>query len=218
MASTPLRWRLKSPASQYCLLNCWFRRRSKKTAKLRVTGLRVGNSPVAGEFPVQRANNAENVSSWWRNNAPHCKNNNGNTFCLLIWVGINEQVFNGAYHHALNRWPIIFVKVSGTRHALLKPTVVVLSRVELIMPPRQAFRVVFAQRRRWIRFVIYQNGGSGILIDKAQWDRSRHENCEAIGSMWKRGKGDSSQIYMKAPRGKLLKFDMKTKCHDCQTQ
>ena len=32
-----------------------FRRRSKKTPKLRVTGLCAGNSPVTGEFPAQRA-------------------------------------------------------------------------------------------------------------------------------------------------------------------
>ena len=42
------------------------RRRSKKTAKLRVTGLCEGNSPVTGEFPAQRASKAENVSIWWR--------------------------------------------------------------------------------------------------------------------------------------------------------
>ena len=50
----------------YCLLNRLFRRRSKITSKLRVTGLCAGNSPVAGEFPPQRASNAENVSIWWR--------------------------------------------------------------------------------------------------------------------------------------------------------
>ena len=44
------------------LLNRLFRRRSKKTSKLRVTGLCVGNSPLTGEFPSQRASNAENVS------------------------------------------------------------------------------------------------------------------------------------------------------------
>ena len=45
-----------------CLLDRLFRRRSKKTSKLRVTGLCAGNSPVTGEFPAQRASNAENVS------------------------------------------------------------------------------------------------------------------------------------------------------------
>ena len=37
-----------------------------KTLNLRVTGLCAGNSPVTGEFPAQMANNAENVSIWWR--------------------------------------------------------------------------------------------------------------------------------------------------------
>ena len=45
-----------------CLLNRLFRRRSKKTSKLRVTGFCAGNSPVISEFPAQRASNAENVS------------------------------------------------------------------------------------------------------------------------------------------------------------
>ena len=49
-----------------CLLNHFSRRRSKKTSKLRVTGLCAGNSPVTGEFPAQMASNAENASIWWR--------------------------------------------------------------------------------------------------------------------------------------------------------
>ena len=47
-----------------CSLNRLFRRRSKKTSKLCVTGLFTGNSPVTGVFPTQRASNAENVSIW----------------------------------------------------------------------------------------------------------------------------------------------------------
>ena len=49
-----------------CLPNRLFRRRSKKIAKLRVTDLCEGNSPVTGEFPTQRARNTENISIWWR--------------------------------------------------------------------------------------------------------------------------------------------------------
>ena len=49
-----------------CLINRLFRRRSKTTSKLRFTGLRARNLPVIGEFPAQRASNAENVSIWWR--------------------------------------------------------------------------------------------------------------------------------------------------------
>ena len=48
------------------LLNRLFRHRSKKTSKLRVTGLCVGNSSGTGEFPAQMASNAENDSIWWR--------------------------------------------------------------------------------------------------------------------------------------------------------
>ena len=67
-----LHWRHNEPDSvsnhqpHDCLLNCLFRRRSKKTSKLRVTGLCAGNSPLTSEFPAQMASNAENVSIWWR--------------------------------------------------------------------------------------------------------------------------------------------------------
>ena len=54
---------------QVCLLNHLFRRKSKKTIKLCVTGLCEGNSPVTGEFLAQRASKAENVSFWWRHHA-----------------------------------------------------------------------------------------------------------------------------------------------------
>ena len=50
----------------HCLLSRLFGRRSKKTSKLRVTGLCAGNSAGTGEFPAQMASNAENVSIWWR--------------------------------------------------------------------------------------------------------------------------------------------------------
>ena len=51
----------------YCSLK---RFRSKKTSKLRGTGLCEGNSPMTGEVPVQMASNAKNVSIWWRHNEP----------------------------------------------------------------------------------------------------------------------------------------------------
>ena len=38
----------------------------KNPSKPRVTGLCEGNSPETGEFPAQKASNAENVSIWWR--------------------------------------------------------------------------------------------------------------------------------------------------------
>ena len=49
-----------------CLLNCLFKAEIKETSKLRVTCLCEGNSPGTGEFPSQKASNAEYVSIWWR--------------------------------------------------------------------------------------------------------------------------------------------------------
>ena len=57
-----------------------FRRRSKKTSMLRVTGFCERDPSVTGGFPSQRANNAENVSIWWR---LHVKG----TFCELYNKG-----------------------------------------------------------------------------------------------------------------------------------
>ena len=48
------------------LLNCLFKYRSQKTTKLCVTGLCEGTPPMTGGFPSQEANDAENVSIWWR--------------------------------------------------------------------------------------------------------------------------------------------------------
>ena len=70
--SSSLQWRhngrngVSNHQPHDCLLNRLFNRRSKKTLKLRVTGLCAGNSPAAGEFPAQMASNAENVPIWWR--------------------------------------------------------------------------------------------------------------------------------------------------------
>ena len=46
------------------LLNRLFKYKSKKTSKLRGTGLCYWNSPVTVEFIAQRASKAENVSIW----------------------------------------------------------------------------------------------------------------------------------------------------------
>ena len=61
-------WRLK-PRRLDGFLNHSFRRRSKKTSKVRVTGLCEGNSPMTGAFPAQMTSNAENVSIWWPRHA-----------------------------------------------------------------------------------------------------------------------------------------------------
>ena len=68
----------------HCLLNRLFWRRSKKTSKLRVTGLCAGNSPVTGEFPAQMTSYAENLSIWWRHHD-------------MFWCGWHYGVFYNAW-------------------------------------------------------------------------------------------------------------------------
>ena len=71
LTATALQWRRNGRDSvsnhqpHDCLLNRLFRRRSKKTSRLRVTGLCAGTPPGTGEFPAQMASYAENVSIWW---------------------------------------------------------------------------------------------------------------------------------------------------------
>ena len=73
--ASPLQWRhngrdgVSNHQPHDCLLNRLFRCRSKKTSKLRVTGLCAGNSPVTGEFPAQSASYADDVPIWWRHHA-----------------------------------------------------------------------------------------------------------------------------------------------------
>ena len=60
---------------------------SKKTSKLRVTGLCEGNLPVTGDFPAQRVSNAENVSIWWRHHA----------ISDVIWMQISVNAWKCRY-------------------------------------------------------------------------------------------------------------------------
>ena len=68
-----------------CLLNGLFRRRSKKTSKLRVTGLCEPNSSVTGEFPAQRASNATNVSIWWSDQGV-------SSWIMNSWIGWKYKI------------------------------------------------------------------------------------------------------------------------------
>ena len=118
-----------------CLLNRLFRRRSKKTSKVRVTGHCRGNSPVTGECPTQRACNAENVSIWWRHHecqvsgvsAPlpppppppcaECNTNNENILCIHkrhcnnhIRTMIQPAYINNIRYHTMQNKQMIWFK------------------------------------------------------------------------------------------------------------
>ena len=79
------RYSVSNHQPHHCLLNRLFRRRSKKTPKLPVIGLCVGNSPGTGEFPAQMARNAESFY-WWRHH--------------VSWV-------NGTITNAQKSWDIV---------------------------------------------------------------------------------------------------------------
>ena len=89
------------------------RRRTTKTSKPRVTGLCEGNWPVAGEFPAQRASNAENVSIWWR----HHDNNR----CDINWLGtgIAKQFQEQLMHLHCEFTFHIFVQYINDKSALI---------------------------------------------------------------------------------------------------
>ena len=89
LSSCSLRWRhngcdsVSNHQPRECLLRRLIRRTSKKTSKLRVTGLCTGNSPETGEFPAQMASNAENVSIWWRHHVTACVPTYNSSCCTL---------------------------------------------------------------------------------------------------------------------------------------
>ena len=99
-----------------CLLGRLFRRRSKKTAKVRITGLCKGNPPVTGGFPSQRASNAANVSIWWRHHvtdAHTCHQASRTQFKILssgrVWTDTPLST---------NCW-ICFSKIPNTRFLII---------------------------------------------------------------------------------------------------
>ena len=88
-----------------CLLNSVFRRRSKKTSKLYITGLGEGNPPVTGGFPSQRSSNAENVSIWWRHHALVIPQQS-RVWSLYAWHKVLEPGSTQCFQHRFNSDPV----------------------------------------------------------------------------------------------------------------
>ena len=89
------------------LLNHSFMRRSKKTSKLRVTGLCAGTSPETGEFPAQMVSNAENVSIWWRHHeCALCENKRDNNIEVngseVKWAECSLIIGTGCWVHVFS--------------------------------------------------------------------------------------------------------------------
>ena len=78
----------------------------------RVTGLCEGNLPVTGEFPAQKASNAENVSIWWRHHGPAVSKLSARAVCVLagtsrkVWIVLNSLVSTRALAAAIQNVPV----------------------------------------------------------------------------------------------------------------
>ena len=99
-------WRLK-PRCLDCLFNRLLSRRSKKTPKLRVTGL--------CEFPSQRASNTENVSIWWRQHDFHRARQ---PVSLRLLLRIHEPTKSYARPATVSRHSVVsfFLNCCGMAH------------------------------------------------------------------------------------------------------
>ena len=93
---------------------------SKKTSKLRVFGFCVGNSPVTGEFPAQKASNAENISILLRHH--ESSHRRGSSYCeTALWtLSCIKQTPSTAPsgERIINTWPLcVFGKLWGVKHS-----------------------------------------------------------------------------------------------------
>ena len=79
--------------SHDCLLNHLFTAQVNKNIKTPHPWPCLGNSPVTGEFHVQKASNAENVSIWWRRTRRHHAHDGS---CCH---GVKSCPFSSSVHH-----------------------------------------------------------------------------------------------------------------------
>ena len=123
----PLQWRhngrdrVSNHEPHDCLLNSLFRCRSGKTSKLRVTGLCARNSTGTGEFPVQMASNAENVSIWWRHHS--CIVAIFVSYVVLLCVFPAHELW---INHYKLRWSTRQFRVLGQPHWLTRQFEIIL--------------------------------------------------------------------------------------------
>ena len=118
-----------------CLLNRLFRRRSKKTSKLRATGLCEGNLTMTGEFPIQRASNAEKVSIWWRHHE-------WLYYCALNkWDAISVEIISFETTYSQYAWgeitqKILTIQIHATFYNVFHTEIPIQTRLALASEPR----------------------------------------------------------------------------------
>ena len=136
-------------------LNRLFGRRSKKTSKLRVTCLCVGDSPVTGGFPAQMASNAENVSIWWSHHVAlwtclidsHCAQST--IYAFMVTVGLCSELLVWWQKHSGH----IKKRVRGIalKAWLSSSMIIVVYHTMLLSKQMFIFIRNFAQTEKWVR-------------------------------------------------------------------
>ena len=89
-------------------------------SKLRVFGFCVGNSPLTGEFPAQKASNAENISILLRHH--ESSHRRGSSYCeTALWtLSCIKQTPSTAPsgERIINTWPLcVFGKLWSVKHS-----------------------------------------------------------------------------------------------------
>ena len=114
-AKITLQWRyngrdgVSNHQSHGCLLNRLFRRRSKKTPKLRVTGLCMRG---IHRSPAQMASSAENVSIWWRHHAVNIWST-----AHFVWYRLINKCYS-VHWHILSNYTVVSVPTEAGTFAV----------------------------------------------------------------------------------------------------
>ena len=124
-----------------CFPNHMFKRRSKKTPKLRVTGLCEGNPPVAGGFPhkgpvtrkmlpvdvIMWSKFHKRLETWFPNNAIDFRDeriNHAFIFSAYIYsVWLNDPQYCSALHLYLFPWTTLYSEVFSLTQAAIVDSV-----------------------------------------------------------------------------------------------
>ena len=149
------------------------RRRSKKTSKLRVTGLCEWNSPVTCEFSAQMASNAQNVSIWWRHHGMNSVHrswdvlNNINIFAVFTCVNDYYNSFSTQYQWAF--WAILASKTAGrtvSKSLIIIMCIIIWQGHEMCALCIKVIHdnVTHENEIPWESSSLYLNLGSGLVI------------------------------------------------------
>ena len=106
------RWRLKSPTSRL-FTERFIRTQIKENIKAPGHWPLCGEFTRTGEFPAQRARNAENVSIWWRHHDIDVYTAKTGVIWMLMWLSTEETMLSFWWNFHLGlHWELPFWQFS----------------------------------------------------------------------------------------------------------